>query len=158
MWASASLIDPESSAAVHCWIGTCGASVLIPKFVAKVPGAAPGSHRLAQVFENVLANARGFAPHGTSVEASVTAEGPGDCCIVVADRGPGIPPAHLERVFDRFFSYRPGDPSSSRNHTGLGLSIARTIVRGLGGTITAANRPDGGSRFEIRIPIASRSS
>ena len=114
--------------------------------------------RLAQIFENVLANARGFAPRGTSVEVSVAAEASGDCCIVMADRGPGIPPAHLERVFDRFFSYRPGEPLSSRHHTGLGLSIARTIVKGLGGAITAANRPDGGSRFEIRIPIASRSS
>jgi len=110
--------------------------------------------RLAQIFENVLANARGFAPRGTSIEVSVAAAS-GDCCIVIADRGPGIPPAHLERVFDRFFSYRPDEPSSSRSHhTGLGLSIARTIVRGLGGTITAANRDEGGSRFEIRIPIA----
>ena len=109
--------------------------------------------RLVQVVENVLANARSFAPAGTIVEVSVTTAGR-ECCIVVADRGPGIPPPHLERVFERFFSYRPGEPSSSRVHTGLGLSIARTIVEGCGGTVTAANRPEGGSRFEIRMPTA----
>jgi two-component system sensor histidine kinase ChvG len=111
--------------------------------------------RLAQVFENVLANARSFAPAGTRVEVLVSIDASGDACVVIDDRGPGMPPAHLERVFDRFFSYRPDDPSSSRSHTGLGLSIARTIVRGFGGTITAANRPEGGSRFEIRIPTTT---
>jgi two-component system sensor histidine kinase ChvG len=71
---------------------------------------------------------------------------------VVSDRGPGIPPGHLDRVFDRFFSYRPG--SSDRRHTGLGLAIARTIVHGFGGTIAAENRPEGGARFVIRLPLA----
>jgi two-component system sensor histidine kinase ChvG len=114
------------------------------------------SDRLVQVFENVLANARSFAPAGTTVDVSVTREASGDCCISVADRGPGIPAAHLERVFERFFSYRPAEPQTARAHTGLGLAIARTIVRGFGGTITAANRLQGGARFEVRIPSAHR--
>jgi two-component system sensor histidine kinase ChvG len=130
-----------------------------PAVVVTVSGGLPivwaSADRLAQVFENVLANARSFAPPGTSVEVSVTAESPGACSIVIADHGPGVPPAHLERVFERFFSYRPDEPSSARSHTGLGLSIARTIVRGFGGTITAANRPEGGSQFEIRMPMTS---
>ena len=128
-----------------------------PAVVVQINGRPPivraSADRLAQVFENVLANARSFAPAGTTVDVSVVTDAAGDCCISVADRGPGIPPAHLERVFDRFFSYRP--EQSDRSHTGLGLAIARTIVRGFGGTITAANRPEGGARFEIRIPTAS---
>jgi two-component system sensor histidine kinase ChvG len=111
--------------------------------------------RMAQVFENVLANARGFAPPGTCVDVSVTVED-SICAVGIADRGPGIPPAHLERVFDRFFSYRPGEPAGARRHTGLGLSIARTIVTGFGGTITAANRTGGGSQFDIRLPTYSQ--
>jgi len=111
--------------------------------------------RLAQVFENVLSNARGFAPPGTCVDVSVTVED-STCNVAIADRGPGIPPAHLERVFDRFFSYRPGEPASVRRHTGLGLSIARTIVTGFGGTIAAANRTGGGSQFDIRLPTYSQ--
>jgi two-component system sensor histidine kinase ChvG len=73
--------------------------------------------------------------------------------VAVSDRGPGIPPGHLDRVFDRFFSYRPAS-GNDRRHTGLGLAIARTIVHGYGGTISAENRNEGGSRFVIRLPLA----
>jgi two-component system sensor histidine kinase ChvG len=72
----------------------------------------------------------------------------------ITDHGPGIPPAHLDRVFDRFFSYRPQGGSGRRDHAGLGLAIARTIIEGYGGTITAQNRPDGGARFDVRLPLA----
>jgi two-component system, OmpR family, sensor histidine kinase ChvG len=109
--------------------------------------------RLAQVFENLVQNARSFTPPGSPIEISFEME-PGFCRVAVADRGPGIPPAHLECVFDRFFTYRPGDLSGRREHAGLGLAIARTIVQGYGGTITASNRPDGGARFDVRLPSA----
>jgi two-component system sensor histidine kinase ChvG len=109
--------------------------------------------RLVQVFDNVLANARSFAPADTVVEASLDVEAGRVCCVAVADRGPGIPSGHLDRVFDRFFSYRPAS-SDDRRHTGLGLAIARTIVHGYGGTISAENRAEGGSRFVIRLPLA----
>ena len=110
--------------------------------------------RLAQVIENVLANARSFAPAGTVVDAEVTTDA-GHCHVVITDRGPGIPPAHLDRAFDRFFTYRPAQTEDRRqSHTGLGLAIARTIVEGFRGTITAANGPDGGARFDIRLPLS----
>jgi signal transduction histidine kinase len=104
------------------------------------------------VFENVLANALSFAPPASTVDVSLERTADGWCRITIADRGPGLPPGHLERVFDRFFSYRP-DASGDRTHTGLGLSIAQTIVHGCGGTITAANRSGGGSCFVIRLPV-----
>lgn len=110
------------------------------------------AERLVQVFENILDNAAGFAPPGTVVE--VTAGVDGECCVVaVSDRGPGIPAAHVERVFERFFSFRPGQ-ASRREHMGLGLAIARAIVEGYGGTIHAANRDGGGARIEVRLPLA----
>ena len=106
---------------------------------------------LDQAFENVLANAVSFAPAGTVVDVRIS--GAGDaCCVTVGDRGPGLPEAHLKRVFDRFFSYRPND--GPRDHLGLGLAIAKRVVEGHGGTITAANRQDGGARFELRLPMA----
>jgi two-component system sensor histidine kinase ChvG len=108
--------------------------------------------RLVQVLENVLANALSFAPASTTVEVSLDRTADSCCRITIADRGPGIPPAHLERVFDRFFSYRPDAPGD-RTHTGLGLSIARTIVHGFGGTITAENRSGGGACFVVRLPL-----
>jgi len=109
--------------------------------------------RLVQVLENVLANALSFAPADSTVDVSLARGADGYCRIAIADRGPGIPPAHLERVFDRFFSYRP-DAAGDRTHTGLGLAIARTIVHSFSGTITAENRRDGGSCFVIRLPLA----
>jgi two-component system sensor histidine kinase ChvG len=110
--------------------------------------------RLAQVFENVLANARSFAPSGTVVDVSVRTDADGFCRVSIADRGPGIPEAHLDRIFDRFFSYRPEQASERWIHTGLGLAIARRIVQGFGGTISAANRVGGGATFEITLPQA----
>jgi two-component system sensor histidine kinase ChvG len=108
--------------------------------------------RLAQVFENILLNAHSFAPAGTAVDVSVDSGG-GMCRVVVADRGPGLPPEHLHRVFDRFFSYRPHERSGRRDHAGLGLSIAHAIVQGYGGTIAAANQPQGGASFVVRLPV-----
>ena len=106
--------------------------------------------RLAQVFENLLHNAFGFAPDDSTVEIAAAAADR-TCVITVSDRGSGIPPAHLDRVFERFFTYRPGD-DARREHTGLGLAIARAIVEGYGGTIAASNRDGGGAVFEVRLP------
>jgi two-component system sensor histidine kinase ChvG len=108
--------------------------------------------RLAQLFENLLSNAVSFAPDGTTIDVKVTGA-EGTCVISVADRGPGIPKAHLQRVFDRFFSYRPGE--GRRDHVGLGLAIAKQIVESYGGTIAASNRSEGGARFEVRLPLAA---
>ena len=111
------------------------------------------SDRVAQVFENLLDNAASFAPPGSLVEVTMAADGP-TCIVKVEDRGPGFPPAHVDRVFDRFFTYRPGD-GGRREHTGLGLSIARAIVEGYGGSVCAANRNDGGASVEVRLPIVT---
>lgn len=109
--------------------------------------------RLGQVFENLLANAASFSPPGGEVAISV-ARRDGSVSVEVADQGPGIPPTHLGRVFDRFFSYRPAEGSERNGHSGLGLSIAAAIVEGYGGAIQARNRPEGGAAFEVRLPAA----
>jgi two-component system sensor histidine kinase ChvG len=105
--------------------------------------------RLEQAFENVLANGVSLSPPGTSIDIRIEA-GADEVSVSIEDRGPGIPDAHLSRIFDRFFSYRPG--GQRREHVGLGLAIARQIVEGYGGTITARNRPGGGATFEIVLP------
>ena len=107
---------------------------------------------LTQVFENVIVNARSFSPPGEPIDVIVERAGD-DCRVVVMDRGPGIPEAHLSRVFDRFFTYRPQEPGR-RDHAGLGLAIARTIVEGYGGTIAASNREGGGTSVEVKLPFA----
>jgi two-component system, OmpR family, sensor histidine kinase ChvG len=119
---------------------------------------AASPERLTQVFENLLDNALGFAKPGTAVEVELAPVAP-DAVVTVADRGPGIPPDHLHRIFDRFFTWRPGDPSSPgdrgglNGHTGLGLAIVKAIAEGYGGTVAARNRPEGGAVFKVRLPV-----
>jgi two-component system, OmpR family, sensor histidine kinase ChvG len=109
--------------------------------------------RVAQIFENLLDNAASFAPHGSTVAVVMAVDGP-VCSVRVEDRGSGFPPGHVERVFDRFFSYRPDD-GGRREHMGLGLSIARAIVEGYGGSIAAANRDGGGASVHVRLPFVT---
>jgi two-component system sensor histidine kinase ChvG len=124
-----------------------------------VDGTAAGAlvranrERLAQVLENLLSNAVSFAPDGTVVEVAIAADD-GGCTVTISDRGPGIPEAHRERIFERFFTYRPG--TDRRDHVGLGLAIARRIVEGYGGAISVRNREGGGAVFELRLPAAGR--
>jgi two-component system, OmpR family, sensor histidine kinase ChvG len=109
--------------------------------------------RLAQVFDNLVDNAVSFSPAGGLVTVSLARRN-GRCHIAVSDEGPGIPEAHLARIFERFFSYRPntGDTRPHDRHTGLGLSIARAIVESYGGSIAASNRATGGARIDVSLP------
>lgn len=106
--------------------------------------------RLAQAFGNVIDNAVSFSPPDHHVRV-VLREEDGVACVRIEDDGPGIPPEHLQRVFERFFSFRPAD---QRDHDGLGLAISRAIVEAYGGTIRAENVQAGGARVEIRLPVA----
>lgn len=124
------------------------------------PVAVRGSgDRLVQVFENLLDNALSFAPVGSAVRVLLAVEegrSESEAVVTVRDDGPGIPPEHLERVFDRFFTYRPDERGGGgrARHTGLGLSIVRAIVEGYGGSVRAANAPGGGAELEVRLPRA----
>jgi len=107
---------------------------------------------IEQALVNLLQNAAMYTPPGVRVRVIAKTEGP-DLLLTVADRGPGLPPADLDRVFDKF--YRAS--SSVSGGTGLGLSICKGIVQAHGGTITVENRPTrGGARFTIRLPIAGK--
>jgi two-component system, OmpR family, sensor histidine kinase ChvG len=134
-------IDTVSAAHYGCAIVIDGADDAL---------AVRGSReRLTQVFENLLANAVSFTGRGTAVEVKIVHHDP-QCIVTISDRGPGIPAAHMDQIFNRFFSYRPA--SGRGDHVGLGLSIARRIVEGYGGTIDVANRSGGGATFEVRLP------
>lgn len=83
-----------------------------------------------------------------------TSVGKADVRITIDDDGPGIPEDSLQRVFDPFVRLE-SSRSRETGGTGLGLSIARTIVHAHGGEITLRNRPEGGLRAEIRLPLGS---
>jgi signal transduction histidine kinase/ligand-binding sensor domain-containing protein/DNA-binding response OmpR family regulator len=109
--------------------------------------------QLEKVFDNLLGNALKFTAPGGRVSAILAApEGGGSAEVTVVDDGPGIPPADLERVFDRFYQAEtPG--VEQRSGVGLGLALARQIVELHGGSIAAANAEGGGARFTVRLPL-----
>ena len=110
------------------------------------------------VIENLLENAASFTLFGGTIEVKLTPEG-STAVIRVADRGPGVDPALLTHVFDRYASYRI--PTDGRDngletleaHQGLGLWIVKRNVEGLGGSVAARNRDGGGFEAEVRLRI-----
>jgi signal transduction histidine kinase len=116
------------------------------------PAAVEGDRdALLQLLLILLDNAAKHTREQGRVELELGASD-GTARLVVADDGTGIPASDLERIFERFYQ---ADPSRYRGGAGLGLSIARWITDEHGGTISAANRPEGGARFEVLLPTAS---
>ncbi len=108
--------------------------------------------RLAQVFDNLITNALSFSPAGRPVTITVMPDR-AQVTVTVDDYGPGIPDNKLEAIFERFYTERPSHEDYGR-HSGLGLSIARQIVRAHGGSLKAENIRDldgavSGARFTV---------
>jgi len=115
--------------------------------------------RIGQIFRNLIDNAISFSPDGATVRLEAASRA-GIARVTVEDEGPGIPPENLESVFDRFYTERPVEHGFGKN-SGLGLSIARQIVEGVGGRIWAENcvQPIGtkiGARFTVELPLAGK--
>jgi signal transduction histidine kinase len=109
------------------------------------------SDRLMQVFVNLLRNAlHAVAAAGGRIDVSARAadrSGEPGASIIVEDNGPGIPADVLPDIFDAFVSTR-----LDARGTGLGLTVSEGIVTQHGGTISAANRPEGGACLEVWLP------
>jgi two-component system sensor histidine kinase KdpD len=103
----------------------------------------------------LLENAAQYAPAGTTVhvDARVTAEG---LVVAIRDHGPGIDPAELPHLFDRF--YRGAAAKTRASGTGMGLWIAKGLLAAERGRISAETCPDGGSLFTIVVPAAVKES
>ena len=106
--------------------------------------------RLAQAMRNLIRNAIEHTSEGGLVRLVVTARD-GAVSFAVEDDGPGIPPEHRRRVFDRFHRT---DSSRTRvgGGTGLGLAIVHAIVRAHGGRLAVGDSPEGGARVEFELP------
>lgn len=110
--------------------------------------------RVAQVLHNLLSNALRYTPPGKSVTVSAAAKG-ATVEVTVADTGEGIAPGDLPHIFDRFWkadhSRTRGDPSLSGS--GLGLSIAQSLVKAQGGRIWAESTLGQGATFHFTLPV-----
>jgi PAS domain S-box-containing protein len=110
--------------------------------------------RLAQVFQNLLANALQHAPRGTTVRLTarrLVDEGRPRIECRVMDEGPGFVPGDLPRVFEPFYSQRPGG-------VGLGLPIVQRIVQEHHGSVSVSNRPEGGAEVRVFLPTKGEPS
>lgn len=117
--------------------------------VAVDAAAAPAAWRLdrrrmEQVLANLIDNALRSAAPESPVEVSAAERG-GRLVFTVRDHGEGLPAGEEERIFEPFFTTRT-------TGTGLGLAVARRIVEMHGGTLTAADHPQGGALFEVSLP------
>lgn len=106
-----------------------------------------------QVLSNLIENATKYTQPGTEIKASAR-RAEKEIRVQIADRGPGIPPAALPRLFEPF--YRVGGQGSRPKGTGLGLAVAKRLVEANGGRIWAENQPDGGARFIFTLPLSER--
>ena len=101
---------------------------------------------LERAVMNLIDNAVKFSPEGATIHIVLQ-----DGVLTVADEGPGIADADLPHVFERFYR---SDKARNTPGTGLGLSIVAHTVAAHGGTVTAANSPNGGAVFTVRLPAA----
>ena len=103
-----------------------------------------------QIVRNLLDNAAKYAAGSGPVEVSVS-RADGRAVVAVADRGAGIPPDQHERIFERFYRI-DNDLTRTTGGTGIGLCLARCFARDMGGDVTVAARPGGGSVFSLELP------
>ncbi len=103
--------------------------------------------RLDAIVANLVGNALEHGAPPVRVLVTATAD---EVVVVVADAGPGIPPDHLPRIFDRFYKADPARPGG--RGSGLGLAIARENARLHGGDLTVASPPGSGATFTLRVP------
>jgi two-component system OmpR family sensor kinase len=110
------------------------------------------AHQLRQVFSNLLRNALVHTPAGTEIDVEVAMpDGGEDVVLTVRDHGRGLPGGEADALFERFWRADPGR-GRGRAGAGLGLAIVAGIVGAHGGQVAAANAPDGGAVFMVRLP------
>jgi two-component system, OmpR family, sensor histidine kinase KdpD len=103
-----------------------------------------------QVVTNLLENAAKYTAEGTEIDVDIT-RNEDEVQVAISDRGKGIPPGALPRLFEPF--YRVDGPGPRPQGTGVGLTVAKGLVEAHGGRIWAENRPDGGARFTFTLPL-----
>jgi two-component system sensor histidine kinase VicK len=117
-----------------------------------IPKVSCDPDQIDQVLDNLISNAIKYSYAGGRIDVEARQRDAEYVEISVKDTGIGIPPKHLDRIFDRFYRV---DKARSRNMggTGLGLSIAREIIRAHGGTIYLESEINKGTQVVFTLPL-----
>ena len=128
-----------------------GGQQLVAQADANLPAVLASTDQLDHVFSNLISNAAKHSPPGGEVTVTARAADEGRAVrFSVLDRGPGVPVAERERVFEKFYRL----PGESREGAGLGLAICREIIRAHDGRIGVTDGPGGrGSEFFFILPV-----
>jgi len=113
-------------------------------FEGDLPEIDADADMLYQAFLNLLINAMQAMPHGGTI--MIRAKLSNGLWIAIEDQGMGIPPESMEKIWDPFFTTKD-------KGTGLGLGIVRKIIEAHDGQVRIDNRPEGGARVSIRLPV-----
>jgi two-component system sensor histidine kinase CpxA len=106
---------------------------------------------LSSAIENVLRNAVRYSPDGAQVDVAIEQRDGAGVAIVVRDRGPGVPEADLERIFEPFFRVTESRDRDTGGE-GIGLAITAQVMKAHGGSAWAANRASGGFEVSLSLP------
>jgi signal transduction histidine kinase len=109
------------------------------------------SDLLAQAVTNVVANAIKYSPPAKEIQASVRTDA-NDLLIEVADKGYGIAPELVKRIFEKFYRV-PRVENADQPGTGLGLAFVREIMDSHGGSVIVESEVGTGSTFTLRLPV-----
>jgi two-component system sensor histidine kinase VicK len=130
-------------------------------------------HRCSQVISNLISNAVNFSASGGKIEVSLQQlKGPakdwtkqvrdrfkfnsnGLCAVLVSDQGPGVADKDKDKIFEKFYSVKPGKRIRGQG-TGLGLAISRRIAEAHGGYLWVQDCRDGGSTFFFVLPSLNK--
>lgn len=122
---------------------------LTTECAASLPGVNGNNVQIQQVLFNLIMNgvqAMGSVPRGGRLVCVTTALQENEVMVRVEDRGPGIDPDKIDRIFEPLATWKPGG-------TGMGLAISNSIIQAHGGRMWAENGPDGGARVGFAIPV-----
>lgn len=111
-----------------------------------LPLAEFDANLLRQALHNLLLNAQQAMPQGGEIRVRTSSPRPGAVRVEVSDTGPGIPPDSIDKIFNLYYSTKPGG-------TGLGLPMAKKIVEEHRGTIAVESAPGQGTAFTVTLPV-----
>ncbi|HEC23117.1 MAG TPA: GAF domain-containing protein [Chloroflexi bacterium] len=119
----------------------------------ELPTCYGDARRIQQILANLLDNAAKYSPPGTPIRVHAESQGQ-ELIVSVTDQGQGIPPEHVEHIFDRFYQVSNSRGDAGRHGIGLGLAICRGLVEAHGGRIWVESEVGRGSTFYFSLPAA----